>query len=49
MTGKVAVIIEDEHGFYAWHPELNGRQSQGETLGQALSNIGEAIMSVQQR
>jgi predicted RNase H-like HicB family nuclease len=44
MTGKVAVVIEqDEHGFYAWCPELKGCQSQGDTLGQALSNIREAI------
>ena len=44
MTSKVAVVIEqDEHGFYAWCPELKGCQSQGDTLGQTLSNIREAI------
>jgi len=27
MTGKVSVVIEqDEHGFYAWRPELKGCQ-----------------------
>jgi len=44
MTGKVSVVIEqDEHGFYAWCPELRGCQSQGKTVEEALSNIREAI------
>jgi len=44
MTGKVSVVIEqDEHGCYAWCPELKGCQSQGQTLEDALSNIREAI------
>ncbi len=37
------VIEKDEHGFYAWCPELKGCQSQGETLEQAMANIKEAI------
>jgi predicted RNase H-like HicB family nuclease len=38
------VIIEkDEHGFYAWCPELKGCQSQGDSLEEAISNIKEAI------
>ena len=44
MTGKVSVVIEhDEHGYYAWCPELKGCQSQGETVEEALFNIREAI------
>lgn len=44
MARKASVVIEkDEHGFYAWCPELKGCQSQGSTLEEALANIKEAI------
>jgi len=44
MTGKVSVVIEqDEHGSYAWCPELKGCQSQGKTIEETLVNIREAI------
>ena len=44
MKGKVSVVIErDEHGCYAWCPELKGCQSQGKTLEETLVNIREAI------
>jgi predicted RNase H-like HicB family nuclease len=44
MVRKASVVIEkDEHGFYAWCPELKGCQSQGETLEEAMANIKEAI------
>jgi predicted RNase H-like HicB family nuclease len=44
MTGKVSVVIEhDEHGYYAWCPELKGCQSQGQTVEETLANIREAI------
>ena len=44
MTRKASVVIEkDEHGFYAWCPELKGCQSQGQTLEEAIANIREAI------
>ncbi len=41
---KVSVVIEkDEHGYYAFSPELEGCQSQGETFEEAMANIREAI------
>ncbi|GIW56056.1 MAG: HicB family protein [Nitrospiraceae bacterium] len=44
MARKASVVIEkDEHGYYAWCPELKGCQSQGASLEEALSNIREAI------
>jgi len=44
MTHKVSVVIEqDEHGCYAWCPELKGCQSQGKTVEETLANIREAI------
>lgn len=44
MTRKVSVVIErDEHGCYAWCPELKGCQSQGKTIEETLANIREAI------
>jgi predicted RNase H-like HicB family nuclease len=44
MTRKASVVVEkDEHGFYAWCPELKGCQSQGTTIEDALANIREAI------
>jgi predicted RNase H-like HicB family nuclease len=44
MTRKVSVVIEhDQHGYYAWCPELKGCQSQGTTVEDTLTNIREAI------
>ena len=44
MTRKVSVVIErDEQGCYAWRPELEGCQSQGAAVEDALANIREAI------
>jgi len=41
---KVNVIIEkDEYGYYAYCPELEGCQTQGDSLDEVLSNIKEAI------
>jgi predicted RNase H-like HicB family nuclease len=43
MARKATVVIEkDEHGFYAWCPELKGCQSQGLTLEEVMANIKEA-------
>ena len=44
MTRKVSVVIEqDEHGCYAWCPQLKGCQSQGKTVEETLANVREAI------
>jgi len=44
MTRRVSVVVEhDDHGYYAYRPELRGCQTQGETLEEALINIREAI------
>lgn len=44
MSYKVNVVIEkDEYGYYAFCPELEGCQSQGDSIEEVLSNIKEAI------
>jgi predicted RNase H-like HicB family nuclease len=44
MARKASVIIEkDEQGFYVWCPKLQGCQSQGDKLEEAIANIKEAI------
>jgi len=44
MTYKVSVVVEkDEHGYYAYCPELEGCQTQGDSLEEVLDNIREAI------
>ena len=44
MTYKVSIVIEkDQHGYYAYCPELKGCQSQGNSSEEALANIKEAI------
>jgi predicted RNase H-like HicB family nuclease len=44
MTRKVSVVIErNEHGCYAWCPELKGCQSQGQSVEEVLENVREAI------
>ena len=43
MSYKVGVVIEkDEHGYYAYSPQLDGCQTQGDALEEVLSNIQEA-------
>jgi predicted RNase H-like HicB family nuclease len=45
MSYKVGVVIEkDENGYYAFCPELEGCQSQGDSFEEALQNIKEAIV-----
>ncbi len=44
MAYKVSIVIEkDAHGYYAYCPELEGCQTQGDTLEEVLSNVKEAI------
>jgi predicted RNase H-like HicB family nuclease len=44
MSYKVSVIIEkDESGYYAYSPELEGCQTQGDSFEEVMSNIREAI------
>ena len=44
MSYKVSVIIEkDEHGYYAYCPELEGCHSQGENFEEVVANIKEAV------
>jgi len=44
MSHLVSVVIEkDEHGYYAYCPQLKGCQSQGNSLEEVKVNIKEAI------
>ncbi len=44
MSYKASVVIEkDENGYYAYSPELEGCQTQGDSLDEVLANIKEAI------
>jgi predicted RNase H-like HicB family nuclease len=44
MAHKVSIVIEkDEQGYYAYCPELEGCQSQGDTFDDVMANIREAI------
>lgn len=44
MNCKVSIVIEkDEHGYYVYCPELEGCQTQGDTLDEVMANIKEAI------
>jgi predicted RNase H-like HicB family nuclease len=44
MSQKVSVVIEkDDHGYYAYCPELEGCQTQGDSIDEVMANIKEAI------
>ena len=44
MTHNVSIVIEkDDDGYYASCPELDGCQTQGDTVEEVLANINEAI------
>lgn len=44
VPNKVSVVIEkDDFGYYAYCPELDGCQSQGDSLEEAIANIKDAI------
>lgn len=43
MADKVGVVIEkDNSGYYAYSPELDGCQTQGDTFEEVMANIKEA-------
>lgn len=47
MSYKVGIVIEkDESGYYVYSPELEGCQTQGDTLEEVLSNIKEAVVEL---
>lgn len=44
MSKRLNIIIEkDEFGYYAYCPDLEGCQTQGDTLDEVSENIKEAI------
>jgi len=44
MKYKVSITIErDMYGYYAFCPELEGCQTQGESIEEVLRNVKEAI------
>ena len=44
MPYKINVVIEeDSDGFYAYCPQLEGCQSQGDSLEEVKQNIQEAV------
>lgn len=44
MPYKVAIVIEkDDFGYYAYSPELDGCQTQGDTFEEVMANIKEAV------
>ena len=44
MSYKISIVIEkDDHGYYAYAPDLKGCQTQGETIEEVMANIKEAI------
>ena len=41
---KVSAVIEhDEHGYFAYCPELKGCHTQGATLDETLARLREAV------
>lgn len=44
MSYKVSIVIEkDKYGYYAYCPELEGCQSQGDSFEDVITNIKETI------
>jgi predicted RNase H-like HicB family nuclease len=44
MVNKVSVVIEkDDFGYYAYSPELEGCQTQGDSFEEVMANIREAV------
>ncbi len=44
MKYKVSIVIEkDKYGYYAYCPQLEGCQTQGDSFEEVLNNIKEAV------
>lgn len=44
MKQKLNIVIEkDDHGYYAYAPELKGCHTQANTFEEAMVNIKEAV------
>jgi predicted RNase H-like HicB family nuclease len=44
MTHNVSIVIEkDDDGYYAYSPELDGCQTQGDTVDAVLATIHQAV------
>jgi predicted RNase H-like HicB family nuclease len=44
MSYRITAVIEkDEHGYYAYCPQLQGCQTQGDSLEEVKYNIQEAV------
>ncbi len=44
MNYKTNIVIEkDDFGYYAYCPELQGCQTQGDTIDEVMANMKEAI------
>lgn len=44
VSHKISVVIEkDEFGYYAYSPELDGSQTQGDTLEEVIDHMREAV------
>lgn len=44
MNCKFSIVIEkDDYGYYACCPELEGCQTQGDSLEEVMANMKEAI------
>jgi predicted RNase H-like HicB family nuclease len=44
MSYKVSIVIEkDEYGYFAYSPELEGCQTQGDSLEEVIANAKEAV------
>ncbi len=44
MSYKVSIVIEkDGYGYYAYAPDLEGYQTQGDTIDEVMANVKEAI------
>jgi predicted RNase H-like HicB family nuclease len=44
MPYKVSIVVEkDDYGYYAYSPELEGCQTQGDSYEEVINNMKEAV------